>query len=187
MRPAAEPIFVVRHARPLSAWPDGDPDPGLDELGLLQAEETAAVLQQAGVRRLASSPFRRCRETAEALARRLRVEVEIDEALGEIPQPDGLRPADRSEWLRHVMSGSWRDLGGDYLAWREKVAAAIAARPGAALFTHFVALNAAASYALGDERVRVFDPDHASVSTFALRDGALQLVQLGRSAATKVL
>ena len=184
---AAGLIYAVRHARPASGWADADPDPGLDELGLVQAEETASELVQAGVRRLVSSPLRRCRATAEALARRLGVEIEIDPALGEIPQPAGLSAADRPAWLRRAMAGRWADLGEDHVAWRGRVAAAIASRPGAAVFTHFVALNAAASLALGDERVRVFDPDHASVSTFAVSGGRLRLVQLGRSASTGVL
>ena len=63
----------------------------------------------------------------------------------------------------------------------------MAAHEGAAVFSHYVALNAAVSSALGDERVMAFRPDHCSVTVFEPGDGGLILIDKGREAATQVL
>lgn len=68
----------------------GGSDPALSETGRRQAEAAAAALAARGtVRAVVSSPLRRCRETAAAAARRLGLEVLIDE---------GLREADFGAW-----------------------------------------------------------------------------------------
>ncbi|MFI1913644.1 histidine phosphatase family protein [Nocardia sp. NPDC020380] len=68
----------------------GGSDPALSETGSRQAEATAARLAADGtVRAVASSPLRRCRETAAAAANRLGLPVEID---------DDLREADFGVW-----------------------------------------------------------------------------------------
>ncbi|GHF33952.1 bifunctional RNase H/acid phosphatase [Streptomyces mashuensis] len=68
----------------------GGSDPELSAAGRRQAESVAAALAARGtVQAVVSSPLRRCRETAEAAARRLGLEVRIDE---------GLREADFGAW-----------------------------------------------------------------------------------------
>lgn len=68
----------------------GGSDPALSETGRRQVEAAAAALAARGtVRAVVSSPLRRCRETAAAAARRLGLEVLIDE---------GLREADFGAW-----------------------------------------------------------------------------------------
>lgn len=68
----------------------GGSDPALSETGRRQAEAAAEVVAARGaVRVVVSSPLRRCRETAAAAARRLGLEVLID---------DGLREADFGAW-----------------------------------------------------------------------------------------
>ncbi|MFV6029072.1 histidine phosphatase family protein [Streptomyces sp. NPDC056264] len=62
----------------------GGSDPELSETGLRQAEAAARVLAARGpVRAVVSSPLRRARQTAEAAARRLGLEVQVDEGLTE--------------------------------------------------------------------------------------------------------
>lgn len=187
-------VHLIRHGRAAAAWGGGDPDPGLDEQGLRQAEAAAAALYALGEgarpRLLASSPLRRCRETAQAYAARLGgAAVDIDPRVAEIPTPRGVPDTERGAWLRAAFEGDWSEISGDldYLSWRDAVAAAVAARPGAAIFTHFVALNAAVSAALGTAKVRAFEPDHASITTFQIEEGRLRLVSLGRVAETRVL
>lgn len=184
-------VYMIRHGRPASTWGGDDLDPGLDEAGRTQAEQAAeALLARAEPPlRIVSSPLRRCRETAEPLARALGVSLEIDPRVGEIPTPAALAHEERPGWLRKAFGGLWREIEGDldYDVWRTEVARAVAAYEGAAVFSHYVAINAAVSAATSDERVMGFRPDHCSITTFEPRDGGLILVAKGREAATQVL
>jgi broad specificity phosphatase PhoE len=128
-------------------------------------------------------------ETATPLAQALGVEIEIIPAVGEIPTPRGLAPAERGPWLRGAMTGTWSDIDGDidYAAWRKDVREAVRARPGAAIFSHFVAINALVSLLSHREEVISFRPDHASITTLTLGSGELELVKLGAEAVTGVL
>ncbi|MFE7772518.1 bifunctional RNase H/acid phosphatase [Streptomyces sp. NPDC057445] len=68
----------------------GGTDPELSEAGLRQAEAGAAALAERGrIQDIVSSPMRRCRQTAEAVARRLGLDVRVD---------DGLREAHFGAW-----------------------------------------------------------------------------------------
>jgi broad specificity phosphatase PhoE len=184
---------MIRHGRPASTWGDADHDPGLDTVGAEQARAVAnALLALPAVERptrVVSSPLRRCRETAQPLADALGVVVEIDPRVGEIPTPSALASDDRPAWLRQAFQGRWSDIRGDldYGAWTREVAQGVASHPGAAVFSHFVALNAAVSVATGEDHVAAFRPDHVSVTVFDLVDGGLILVEKGREASTKVL
>jgi hypothetical protein len=55
------------------------------------------------------------------------------------------------------------------------------------VFSHFVAINAAVGAALGDRRVRQFEPGHASITTFTIVEGGLRLERQGAAATTQVL
>ena len=186
-------IHMIRHGRPASTWGDADPDPGLDAMGAGQAKAVAEALLALPVSerptRVISSPLRRCRETAQPLAEALGVAVEIDPRIGEIPTPAALSEEARPDWLRQAFQGQWREIQGDldYVAWTRQVAEGVASYPGAAVFSHFVALNAAVSAATGGEAVAAFRPDHVSVTVFDLVDGGLILVEKGREASTQVL
>ncbi|MFK0266084.1 bifunctional RNase H/acid phosphatase [Streptomyces angustmyceticus] len=62
----------------------GGTDPALSAAGRRQAEATAAALAARGtIQAVVSSPLRRCRETAGAVAERLGLEVRIEEGLRE--------------------------------------------------------------------------------------------------------
>jgi broad specificity phosphatase PhoE len=186
-------IQMIRHGRPASTWGDADQDPGLDDVGAEQARTVAGVLlalpENERPSRVVSSPLRRCRETAQPLADALGVTVEIDPRVGEIPTPAALDAEARPAWLRAAFQGRWADIPGDldYVAWTCDVAQGVASHPGAAVFSHFVALNAAVSVATGGEAVAAFRPDHVSVTVFDLVDGDLILVDKGREASTQVL
>lgn len=184
-------IYMIRHGRPASTWGGDDLDPGLDDAGRTQAEQAAEVLLSLPEppSRVVSSPLRRCRETAEPFARALGVAVGTDPRVGEIPTPAALAHEERPGWLRRAFGGLWREIEGDldYDVWRADVARAVAACEGAAVFSHYVAINAAVSAALGDERVMGFRPDHGSITVFEPRDGGLILIEKGREAATQVL
>jgi broad specificity phosphatase PhoE len=186
-------VYLIRHARPSATWGGDDDDPGLDGVGQGQAEAAAKALLAlpASLRptRVVSSPLRRCRETAAPYAAAIGAEVEIDPAVGEIPTPASLGAAERGPWLRQAFGGNWADIKGDldYDAWRTRVLAAAAARPDTAVFSHFVAINAVLTALAGAPQVIAFRPDHCSISSFDLADGALKLVERGAEATTQVL
>jgi len=76
-------LILVRHAEP-AALDEDDPrrgDPPLSALGVRQAEATARWLEGIGIDGVVSGPSRRASETAVATARRLGLEVVIDERL----------------------------------------------------------------------------------------------------------
>lgn len=186
-------VHVIRHGCPASTWGGVDDDPGLDAVGRQQAMEATEALmalpEAERPARVVSSPLRRCRETAEPLARALGVEMTIDPRVGEIPTPTAMPAADRPAWLRSAFGGEWSQIVGDqdYEAWALGVAAAVAEYPDAAVFSHFVALNAAVGVATGEARVAAFRPDHCSITTFDIRDGRLILKEKGREAQSRVL
>jgi broad specificity phosphatase PhoE len=186
-------LYMIRHGRPAVVWGGADEDPGLDAQGEAQAVAAARTLlalpEGARPSRVASSPLRRCRETAQPLADALGVELEIVPEVGEIPTPAGLSPPDRPAWLRAAFGGRWSAIVGDldYDAWRRAVTAAVAARPRTAIFSHFVAINAALSVIEGRDEVIGFRPDHASITTLDIEGGGLRVVSRGREASTGVL
>ena len=185
-------LYLIRHGKPAAAWGHED-DPGLDQTGHAQARAVArrlmALPDAERPRAVISSPLRRCRETAQPLADALGVAVEIEPAVGEIPTPAALGLAERPAWLSSAFTGAWAEIDGDidYEAWRKGVAEAVSQRRDAAIFSHFVAINAVLSVITGDNRVIGFRPDHTSIATLAVADGALSLVARGDEAVTEVL
>lgn len=133
-------VYMIRHGH-AAAW--GDPgsvrDPGLDELGRVQARAACAALLCLAdrPRLIVTWPLQRCRETATPFARALGVEPVVEPRVAEIPTPSALAQEARSAWLREAFGTTRSEITGDldYTAWRDSVAAAVAARPGAAIFT----------------------------------------------------
>jgi broad specificity phosphatase PhoE len=186
-------VYLIRHAKPSATWGGNDDDPGLDAQGQAQARAAAeallALAPEQRPSRVVSSPLRRCRETAQPFADAIGATVEIDPKVGEIPTPSALTPDKRGPWLRQAFGGRWADIVGDldYDAWRGEVVAAVASREHAAVFSHFVAINAVLTKLAGEPRVITLRPDHASISVFELNDGLLSLVERGPEATTGVL
>ncbi|WP_395443424.1 histidine phosphatase family protein [Caulobacter sp. UC70_42] len=184
-------VHVIRHGKPAATWGGADEDPGLDTTGHAQAVAVAEAILALPERptRVVSSPLRRCRETAEPLARALGVELIIDPRVGEIPTPAALSHEERPAWLKRAFEGRWSEIQGDldYVAWTQGVAAALREYPGAAVFSHFVALNAAVGVATGRAEVMAFRPDHCSRTVFEIDGDGLILVEKGREAQSQVL
>jgi broad specificity phosphatase PhoE len=184
-------IYLIRHGRPSAVWGGDDHDPGLDPEGHAQAAQAAkALLALPGNERptkAVSSPMRRCLQTAKPFVQAIGDELEIADAVSEIPTPH--TGDDRSGWLGRALQGQWSEITGDidYAAWRAAVFAAVIERPGAAIFTHFVAINAVVSELMGLDDVTVFRPGHASITVLETDRGQLKIVRLGAEAATGVL
>lgn len=186
-------LYLIRHGKPAAAWGDADDDPGLDALGQDQARAARDwLLAQPAEHRpkhVVSSPLRRCRETAEPTAEALAVPVEVDPVVGEIPTPRALTPEQRPAWLRQAFQGLWSDIQGDldYDAWRREIVGSLAARGDTAVFSHYVAINAAVSLLTGSDKVLAFRPDHASITVLETDGTGVRLVEMGREATTGVL
>ncbi len=180
-------LYLVRHGRAAAGW-DTAPDPGLDDLGLRQATAVATRLAAAlGTMPVFTSPLRRCRETAAQLADMWNVEARIEPGFGEIPSPEGIAMADRTDWLRDAMRGTWGDLGRRYLTYRDQVVSSLAGLVAdSVVFSHFIAINAAIGAALGDDRLVVRSLDNCSVTVVDTVDGTLQLVEGGHEADTLI-
>ncbi|MEU9008519.1 bifunctional RNase H/acid phosphatase [Streptomyces sp. NPDC048479] len=87
----------------------GGSDPSLSPVGLRQADAVAAALAARGtIEEIVSSPLKRCRETAEAVAARLNLDVRIEE---------GLREADFGAWEGLTFAEVQERYGDDLTAW----------------------------------------------------------------------
>jgi broad specificity phosphatase PhoE len=179
-------LHLVRHGRAAAGW-DTDPDPGLDEIGQRQAVSVADRLASVGPLAIFTSPLRRCRETAVPLSQRWGIDVQIEPAVAEIPSPEGVAMADRIEWLRVAMRGTWAELGSRYITYRDLVVSTLVAIPhDSVVFSHFVAINVAIGSATVDDRLVVRSLDNCSVTVVDVVDGALQLVETGHEADTLI-
>ena len=174
-------LYLVRHGEPQSGWGETDPDPGLSALGRAQAAHAAGVLRARGVRVAITSPLMRCRETAAAFEMESGALAVVSDAVREVPTPDSV--ADRRAWLSGVMAGRWADQPA-LAGFREGVVAALVkANRDVAVFSHFVAINAAVGAASGDDAVVVFRPAHASITVLSNDGGRLTLVERGAETA----
>jgi broad specificity phosphatase PhoE len=186
-------LYLIRHGRPSSTWGGHDDDPGLDEAGRAQARAARDwLLSRPEAERptlVVSSPLRRCRETAEPTAQALGVAIEVDPVVGEIPTPKALTGEARPAWLRQAFQGTWAAIEGDmdYDAWRGDIVASLARRGNTAVFSHYVAINAAVSRLLGVEEVLAFRPDHCSITVLETDGQTVRLIEKGAEATTGVL
>jgi len=180
-------LYLVRHGQPLARY-DQDHDPGLDDVGRTQAEAAAADLAPCGPLPIVSSPLRRTRETAEPFERQWDTTAVIEPAVGEVKAPtDDL--AGRSAWLGEILRGNrrWSELDDERQRWRDGVVGALLAlRADTVVVTHYIAINAAAGHATGDDRVINFRPDNCSCTVLDSDSERLTLVELGRERETVV-
>src|SRR5712692_9430607 len=164
-------LYLIRHGHASAGFAEAH-DPGLDEVGRVQAEAVAQELAPLGPLPLITSPLRRARETAAPLEVRWGRKARIEPAVAEIPTPTADLQA-RTTWLHQD--------------WRERVAAAlITLGTSTVVTTHFVAINAAVSVATGDDRMACFEPDHCSCTVLEVVDRTLRVVTLGRQRATQI-
>jgi broad specificity phosphatase PhoE len=91
-------IYLVQHGDKVRL----PGDPGLTELGKDQAAATARWLEGAGLQALFSSPLRRARETAAAIAAATGLPVQLDKRLRERLNWDGTQTFDAflADWDR---------------------------------------------------------------------------------------
>jgi 8-oxo-dGTP diphosphatase len=83
-------LLLVRHASAgqWEEWVGDDRRRPLDKQGRKQAKQIPALIKDYEITRILSSPFDRCVQTVEPLARKRDVEIEVREELGEEHQLD---------------------------------------------------------------------------------------------------
>lgn len=180
-------LFLIRHGEPEAAWGGAVDDPGLSETGKAQALAVAGTLEELGRLQVFSSPMRRCRETAAPYAEGAGRNFTIEPRVSEVVAPPAV--TDRRAWLREnfpwdagVARRQWRDVDAALHTWRDSVVnCVLSLDQDAAVFSHFVAINALASVATRSEDTIVCTPGHASITEFEIRNGALELVRFGES------
>lgn len=180
-------LYLVRHGRASAGW-DTAIDPELDALGRQQAKEVAQQLAPLEPMRVVSSPLVRCRQTAQPLCEAWKTTAEIRHEVAEIPSPEGVAIADRVEWLRLAMVGTWDALGPRYTAFRDELLDFVGQLTvDTVIYSHFVAINAVIGAICDDDRLVIHRLDNCSV-TIIERDhaGGLTLVQSGHEADTLI-
>lgn len=180
-------IYLVRHGEAAASWGQS-PDPGLSELGHVQARDAARTLRSSlagAALELISSPLTRTLETAAPLAAELGQSVRVNEAFQEIQAPVPL--AERQTWLRQFMRERWDDQPESLHAWRERpLLELLALETTAVIFTHFLVINAVVGQIRGVESTLCCWPDNGSITHLRSTDNALELVALGAQMKTVV-
>ena len=115
--PASGRIFLTRHARAgdRTQWVGRDPLRPLSKRGRLQAEALADYFLHLPVDRIYSSPFERCEQTVEPLARTLGMKIRRQKSLAE-----GTRPKQVARFIEELgatsaVLSSQGDVIGDFI------------------------------------------------------------------------
>ena len=176
---------------------DGPADPPLTTEGRSEAEAVGRWLARRPVDHVVSSPMRRALETAEPLARRLGLEAEVLDGVGEFDARDEsyipfeeLRATRDPRWIAMVEGrldhvGTWVDPDTFRRVVVEAMESLITRFAGrrVAVFTHGGVLNAYLGHVLGVERLLWFYPAYASVSRVAAaRSGERSVVSVNETA-----
>lgn len=174
-------LYLVRHGEPASGWGDTNPDPGLSALGLAQAADAAGKLRAQRIPFAITSPLLRCRETASAFEMETGVQAVTSNGVREVPTPRDVD--ERQAWLASVMAGTWSQTPA-LEAFRTGVVETLCGQNAdTAVFSHYVAINAAVGAAMGEDKVMVFKPAHASITILSNEGGVLRLVERGAETA----
>lgn len=180
-------LYLIRHGEPSGTWGDGDPDPGLTDLGRSQAQQAADRLRLLTPKQIVSSPLRRAFETSLPLAQALSLQPIVAESVGEIPTPENIDLAHRGDWLRAVMTRNWHNVDANLRRWREGMLDYLTRlQADTAVYSHFVAINVVLGSSIGDDRVICFKPAHASITIVETKGRVISLLELGQTAETTV-
>jgi probable phosphoglycerate mutase len=189
-------LLLIRHGLPLRVEnDDGTPaDPVLAPHGRDQAKRLADWLESERLDAIYASPLRRAFQTAEPLAARHGLELQVEPGVVEFDQHaasyvplEELKANDYERWKELVQGGLYAAI--DIEAFRRGVAATleriIADHSGAcvAVVCHGGVINSWTSHVLGIANPLFFQPSYTSVSRFlAAGSGERSVVSLNESA-----
>lgn len=189
-------LVLIRHGRAREGDRACAHDPPLCDEGAQQARAVAAYLAGEGITRIVSSPLMRARQTAEPLAARLGLGIDLVEGWAEADRHldryrslETLRNQGPVEWERFLGDPAGY-FGGDAQTFRAQVLGALREAAGRgerdahiAIFTHGLPINVVLSYALGLERIVHFTPGHGSLTRLrVLGPEALTVVSVNERA-----
>lgn len=163
-------IYLVRHGKTGYPW-DPDLDCGLNQLGLLQAEELAKTISNETHIPIISSPLRRAQESAAILAKRWESPIIIDTRVGEIPFPQNcsIPPMD---WLKEIMNDNWVNLDSNIIEWKKIVAKCIMEQDNdCIIFTHYLTIAAFVSEVKNILQVDSFQSSNCELIRVSIRRG----------------
>lgn len=170
-------LLLIRHGLPQHVENhDGQPaDPSLSEVGHAQAERMSAWLANEQIDRLYSSPMNRARQTAEPLATRTGLSIEIAAGVAEFDRDassyvpvERLKEIDYERW-RRLMQG---DIEPDFQAFSATVIATLEALVAdnagrrVAVTCHGGVINVWTAHAIGFAPRLFFNPDYTSINRF---------------------
>lgn len=192
-------FILIRHGLPERIEnSDGPADPALTEVGHEQANRLARWLATEPIAHIISSPKLRARQTAEPLARELRLQVEIIPEFSEIDrQSSHYIPIEELRQEKHeiyemMKNQQWEELG--YLepvAFRREVVEAFERLVGryeqgdcVAIVAHGATLNAIAAHVIGLDEMFFAHLDYTSISRLSTNDwnGSLRLATINETA-----
>lgn len=169
-------LLLVRHALPLRSEHGEGSDPDLSDAGIEQAQRLPDALTRYPIARLVSSPQRRAIQTAQPLAAKRGLSIDVDERFAEYDRDlhayvpvEQLRTEHPEAWAR--MAAGHLPPGVDEAAFGARVAAALADVVAAAdpddtvaVFSHGGVINVVLHQILGTARLLSFPIDYVSVT-----------------------
>ncbi len=176
-------LILVRHGRPNEVDSATPGDPSLNADGCRQAEAVSKLLATEGVNRIVASPMLRARQTAEPLAQRLGLDIEIIDGWAEADRgahryrsTETLRAEGGEAW-RRFLADPIRYLGGEPDVFRADVLAALEATTAredrtarVATFTHGMPINVVLAHALGLDSITTFLVGYGSITRLRRRE-----------------
>jgi len=176
-------LILVRHGRPNEIDSAAPGDPSLNADGWRQAQAVSKLLAEEGITRIVASPMRRARETAQPLAERLGLDVDLvagwaeaDRGAHRYRSTETLRAEGGEAWAR-FLADPIRYLGAEPEAFRAGVVAALEATTAGedraarvVVFTHGLPVNVVLAHALGLDSVTTFLVGYGSVTRLRRRD-----------------
>jgi broad specificity phosphatase PhoE len=185
-------FILIRHGKPFEdsvRWPS---DPPLCPLGEQQAECTAARLAREGITRIVASPMKRAYATAQPLAEKTGLPIQVVEGIAEVDNSNGARyisvetlKADPPRW-RAFLADPIRFLGGDPETFQRSILNSFSTliqdghgqKPGqkVAIFTHGLPINILLAHVLGLSSITNFIPRYGSITRLGGRDIRSMLV-----------
>ncbi|MEE2731509.1 MAG: histidine phosphatase family protein [Pseudomonadota bacterium] len=179
-------VYLVRHGEAAASW-ERNPDPGLSEHGLLQAQSLPAQFDGIPVQHIFSSPLCRARETALPLSQALGIPIQISTAFREIPSPVDISLAERLAWLRSCAQQPWDDASPALQQWRQTILEALRQLPAdSVVFTHFMVMNAVVGQTQKSPKLVCYQPDYGSILTLELTNDIV-VTRIGQQAESRVL
>ncbi len=170
-------LLLIRHGLPLHVENrDGRAaDPDLSETGRAQAERMSAWLAREQIDRLYSSPMNRARQTAEPLAARTGLAVEIAAGVAEYDRDastyvpvERLKEIDYERW-RRLMQGEvepdFEIFSATVIEALEEIVAANSGRR-VAITCHGGVINVWTAHTIGFAPRLFFNPDYTSINRF---------------------